>query len=85
MRNYYIGVILLSAVLSAVAFFGHAREAFPLACVLAVPIYLVGNWLAKKKGLIGDKTNPHYAPTTLSKNYLLAALPIAAVLIATSF
>lgn len=82
MRNFNLGVLALSIILGAATFFSNALTPALISSVAAIPLYLLGNKMARDKGL--DSNNPDVTPTdplVRIRNFGMSALPFITVII----
>lgn len=82
MRNYNLTILAISVALGAYAFIDSVIAPLMVASVIAIPSYVFGNMIARKKGLdTNDPKVPGTDPAVRLKNYGMSALPVIATII----
>ena len=81
MKVYYIIILAISIALGVTAFFDGFLVAIMVSAVIATPMYMLGNKIARDKGLdSNDPKIPGTDPTVRLRNYGMSSLPIIAAL-----
>jgi hypothetical protein len=86
MKNYYLCIVALSAVLGVYSVLDGFYSPILIASIISIPIYMYGNKLAVDKGLdTSIKGEVAKDPFSRLKNWGMSALPLLSVIVSAVF